>query len=56
VSIAWADPLPFVAMTALFPSQPVYRRAVANERAERLARRVVRRVWARPSARADPPE
>lgn len=52
---AWDDPLPFLAMAALFATQPAYQRAVASKRAGPLVRRAVRRIWARPSTtkRAD---
>lgn len=54
---AWDDPLPFLAMAALFVAQPAYRRAVATNRFGPAVRGIVRRFWARPGStdRRDPP-
>jgi D-aspartate ligase len=53
---AWDDPMPFVAMTALFAAHPAYQRAVASKRVGPGVRRAARRLWARPATpdQADP--
>jgi D-aspartate ligase len=50
---AWDDLKPFMAMTALFLAQPVYRRAVRSKRGGALVRRLARRTWARREVPSD---
>lgn len=51
---AWDDPKPFLAMAALFLTQPIYQRAIRSKRAGATARRLARGTWARREVPSEP--